>query len=70
MDRIFLKIVDDDNYLEIRNVGNSAEISITSNEDNSCYLQVFISIDEIQEVVDFLTKKKKELERIITERKG
>ena len=39
------------------------DISISSNEDVYNYLSVKITEDEIQELIDFLTEKRKELEK-------
>nr|DAU88827.1 MAG TPA: hypothetical protein [Caudoviricetes sp.] len=70
MKRTFLKIIDESNHLEVGCVDGYMDISISSNEDVYNYLSVKITEDEIQELIDFLTEKRKELERIITERKG
>lgn len=70
MKRTFLKIIDESNHLEVGCVDGCMDISISSNEDVYNYLSVKITEDEIQELIDFLTEKRKELERIITERKG
>lgn len=70
MKRTFLKIIDESNHLEVGCVDGYMDISISSNDDDYNYLSVKITEDEIQELIDFLTEKRKELERIITERKG
>lgn len=69
MKRTFLKIIDENNYLEVGCIEGYVDISMSSLDDD-VYLSIKITEDEIQELIDFLTEKRKELERIITERKG
>ena len=62
MKRTFFKIIDESNHLEVGCVDGSMDISISSNNDDY-YLSVKITEDEVQELIDFLTEKKKELEK-------
>ena len=62
MKRTFFKIIDESNHLEFGCVDGYMDISISSNNDDY-YLSVKITEDEVQELIDFLTEKKKELEK-------
>ena len=62
MKRTFFKIIDEINHLEVGCVDGYMDISISSNNDDY-YLSVKITEDEVQELIDFLTEKKKELEK-------
>lgn len=63
MKRTFLKITDENNSLEVGNTEGYMDILISSNEDVYNYLSVKITEDEIQELIDFLTKKKKRIRK-------
>lgn len=63
MKRTFLKIIDESSHLEVGCVDAYMDISISSNDDDYNYLSVKITEDEIQELIDFLTEKRKELEK-------
>lgn len=62
MKRTFLKIIDENNYLEVGCIEGYVDISMSSLDDD-VYLSIKITEDEIQELIDFLAKKRKELEK-------